>query len=81
MAHRQNMNVCVKEFNRPMDLSVASTTTINFEPFDHYRGLVQILVKSGYDSYVFGRPLPHHLLLPAEDFRCVETNLLENPRR
>lgn len=32
------------------------STAINFDPFGHTRGLVQILAKSGYDSYLFGRP-------------------------
>ena len=31
---------------------VEPTTAINFDPFGHSRGLVQILAKSGYDSYV-----------------------------
>lgn len=35
---------------------VTPTTAINFDPFGHSRGLVQILKKSGYDSYVFMRP-------------------------
>jgi alpha-mannosidase len=32
------------------------TTAINFDPFGHSRGLVQILAKSGYDSYLHCRP-------------------------
>ena len=32
------------------------TTAINFDPFGHSRGLVQIMAKSGYDSYLFCRP-------------------------
>ena len=32
------------------------TTAINFDPFGHTRGLVQILAKSGFDSYLFCRP-------------------------
>ena len=32
------------------------TTAINFDPFGHTRGLVQILAKCGYDSYLFCRP-------------------------
>lgn len=32
------------------------TTAINFDPFGHSRGLVQILAKSGYDSYIVCRP-------------------------
>ncbi len=35
---------------------VTPTTAINFDPFGHTRGLVQILKKCGYDSYVFMRP-------------------------
>lgn len=38
---------------------VKPETAINFDPFGHTRGLVQILKKSGYDSYVFMRP--HHI--------------------
>lgn len=35
---------------------VTPTTAINFDPFGHTRGLVQIMRKSGYDSYLFCRP-------------------------
>lgn len=35
---------------------VCPTTAINFDPFGHSRGLVQILAKSGYDSYLHCRP-------------------------
>jgi alpha-mannosidase len=35
---------------------VEPTTAINFDPFGHTRGLVQILAKSGYDSYLHCRP-------------------------
>ncbi len=34
----------------------APSTAINFDPFGHTRGLVQIMRKSGYDSYIFCRP-------------------------
>lgn len=44
------------------------TTAINFDPFGHGRGLVQILRKSGYDSYLVCRPFPHDCPLPADDF-------------
>jgi alpha-mannosidase len=47
------------------------TTAINFDPFGHSRGIVQILAKSGYDSYVFCRPHAHDLSLPAEEFTWV----------
>ncbi len=35
---------------------VEPKTAINFDPFGHTRGLVQILKKTGYESYVFMRP-------------------------
>lgn len=35
---------------------VRPLTAINFDPFGHSRGLVQILRKCGYESYVFMRP-------------------------
>lgn len=41
-------------FKRYFD--VEPTTAINFDSFGHNRGLVQILKKSGYDSYLFCRP-------------------------
>jgi len=31
-------------------------TAINFDPFGHSRGLVQIMAKAGFTSYLFGRP-------------------------
>ena len=40
---------------------VRPTTAINFDPFGHSRGLVQILKLTGYDSYLFMRP---------KHFRC-----------
>lgn len=36
---------------------VEPTTAINLDSFGHSRGLVQILKKSGYDSYLICRPL------------------------
>lgn len=50
---------------------VEPTTAINFDPFGHTRGLVQILAKSGYDSYLFCRPSAANTPLPAETFRWV----------
>jgi alpha-mannosidase len=50
---------------------VRPTTAINFDPFGHSRGLVQILAKSGYDSYLFCRPNQEDCPLPAEDFSWV----------
>ena len=35
---------------------VFPTTAVNFDSFGHTKGLVQIMVKSGFDSYVFMRP-------------------------
>jgi alpha-mannosidase len=37
---------------------VRPTTAINFDPFGHSRGLVQILKRCGFDSYLFCRPGP-----------------------
>ena len=45
---------------------VKPTTAINFDPFGHSRGLVQILKKSGYDSYLFMRP--HSVVGERTDF-------------
>jgi len=47
------------------------TTAINFDPFGHTRGLVQILAKSGYDSYLFCRPQEQWYHLPQADFIWV----------
>lgn len=50
---------------------VEPTTALNFDSFGHTRGLVQILAKSGYDSYLFCRPDPGARPLPADDFTWV----------
>ena len=51
---------------------VKPTTAINFDPFGHTRGLVQILAKSGYDSYLYTRPREAGgLLLPGDDFKWL----------
>lgn len=47
------------------------TTAINFDPFGHTRGLVQILSKSGYDSYLFCRPDNNNCPLPSETFTWI----------
>ncbi|MFA5687931.1 MAG: glycoside hydrolase family 38 C-terminal domain-containing protein [Kiritimatiellales bacterium] len=47
---------------------IEPSTALNIDPFGHSRGLVQILAKSGYDSYFCGRPEPRFLDLPADDF-------------
>ena len=43
-------------------------TAINFDPFGHTRGLVQILRRSGFDSYVYCRPSLEESLVPAPEF-------------
>jgi alpha-mannosidase len=47
---------------------VEPTTAANLDPFGHTRGLVQILRKGGYDSYLFCRPKLHEAPLPAAEF-------------
>ncbi len=47
---------------------VEPRTAVNFDPFGHTRGLVQILKKAGYDSYLFCRPDPESFELPGDDF-------------
>lgn len=51
--------------------NVEPSTAINFDPFGHSRGLVQILAKSGYISYLFGRPHAEILPLPENGFIWV----------
>jgi alpha-mannosidase len=50
---------------------VEVTTASNLDPFGHTQGLVQILAKSGYDSYIFCRPGQGDCPLPADDFIWV----------
>lgn len=50
---------------------IRPTTAINFDSFGHSVGLVQILKKCGYDSYLFCRPMPEMLELPAREFIWV----------
>jgi len=45
-----------------------SRTAVNLDPFGHTRGLVQILKKSGYYSYLFCRPDAKSLELEDNDF-------------
>lgn len=47
---------------------VEPTTAVNFDSFGHTRGLVQILKKSGYDSYLFMRPEQKGTDIPLEEF-------------
>ena len=49
-------------FKRKFD--VTPTTAYNIDTFGHSRGLVQILKKSGYDSYVCMRPGGNYLEVP-----------------
>jgi alpha-mannosidase len=49
----------------------AAETAVNFDPFGHSRGLVQILVKSGYHSYLFCRPQQDNCSLPDDDFLWI----------
>ena len=58
-------NYFKKHFN------VEPKTAINFDPFGHTRGLVQIMAKTGYDSYLFGRPDQNDCPLPADEFVWV----------
>lgn len=44
---------------------VSSATAVNVDPFGHTRGLVQILKKCGYNSYLFMRP---YNFVPEHDF-------------
>ncbi len=50
---------------------VEPTSAINFDPFGHTRGLVQILAKSGHDSYLFCRPFEVDCPLPDPEFIWV----------
>jgi alpha-mannosidase len=43
-------------------------TAVNFDSFGHSRGLVQIMKKSGYDSYLFMRPDQKGTDIPLEEF-------------
>lgn len=47
---------------------VTPSTAINFDPFGHSKGLVQILKKAGFDSYLFCRPGQGDCPLPDDDF-------------
>lgn len=35
------------------------STAVNFDPFGHTKGIVQIMEKSGFDSYIICRPYDH----------------------
>ena len=40
------------------------TVALNFDSFGHTRGLPQILKKTGYDSYIFCRPMMWYISIP-----------------
>lgn len=40
------------------------TIALNFDSFGHTKGLPQILKKSGYDGYIFCRPMPNYVSIP-----------------
>lgn len=50
---------------------VRPTTAVNVDPFGHSRGLVQILAKSGFDSYLVCRPSPGEMALHDGPFAWV----------
>ena len=50
---------------------VEPSTAIHLDPFGHTRGLVQILAKSGYDSYLHCRPDNIDCPLPDADYTWV----------
>lgn len=50
---------------------VTPHTAINFDSFGHSRGLVQILKKTGFDSYIIMRPEDNGSAVPAGDFIWV----------
>ncbi len=50
---------------------VVPHTAINFDSFGHTRGLVQLLKKSGFDSYIVTRPNNIDCPLPSSEFIWV----------
>ena len=48
--------------------NASPTTAINFDPFGHSVGLVQIIKKCGQDSYMFNCPNMFEMPLPCERF-------------
>ena len=47
---------------------ISPSVTINFDSFGHSRGLVQIVTKTGYDSYMCCRPSDWWISLPSDMF-------------
>ena len=52
-------------------LGVEPRTAVNLDPFGHTRGLVQVLAKSGYTSYLCCRPGDRECPLPSDAFVWV----------
>lgn len=50
---------------------VEPTTAMNVDSFGHSRGLVQILSKTGYDSYIICRPYEDELILEENPIKWV----------
>jgi len=50
---------------------VTPTTALNFDSFGHSRGLVQIMARSGYDSYIYCRPPMDRCAIPADNYTWV----------
>ena len=40
------------------------TVALNFDSFGHTKGLPQILAKTGFDGYIFCRPMPSYVSIP-----------------
>ena len=57
-----------KFFSENFEGAEMPTTAINFDPFGHSRGLVQILTEAGYESYLVCRPGKHDFPFPEQDF-------------
>ncbi|MBN2853095.1 MAG: alpha-mannosidase [Clostridia bacterium] len=53
---------------------VEPKTAINFDSFGHSKGMIQIMNKAGYDSYIYSRPSKDLKQLPAEDMKWVGFN-------
>lgn len=47
------------------------TVAINFDPFGHDRGLVQLLARAGYEAYIVCRPLEKDLDIGGVDCRWI----------
>lgn len=46
---------------------VTSNVAVNFDPFGHSRGLVQIMEQAGFVGYICCRPSPHEMYTPARE--------------